>query len=326
MTRIILVILGYAFISSAQQVGGPARLQSARDAFGDAFKSARLIEDSSNRDCAVSEIAQAEARSGLLSEAIATTAFASTLRDMALVDVASIAAHRGQYEVAVKAVHGESLFTQDRVREEIGIEQARRGDVRSALLTSDSMRDGYDRESVRYFACLELLRQGDRVEAERVARGFKSPDHELPKESEVSPAFDWRKETDPLPTPTNRIEGKCDALSLLQAEKVAEAASCVEARSNPADVAADLARLAERAADLGNLDAALTFANNSHLSGTKWEDGYIVQALGSIGRRWVTIDSCAASKWAKSRPTEFQRAIALAGVAEGIATSGHPLH
>lgn len=132
MNRAVFVILGYAFIAGAQ-MEEPAHLRLARDAFGDAVKSARVITDSSRRDFAVSEIAKAQARSGFMNEAVRTTALAGKLRQMALVDVASIAAKHGGYEAAIKAVQGESLFTQDRVREEIGIEQARRGDVRAAL-------------------------------------------------------------------------------------------------------------------------------------------------------------------------------------------------
>jgi hypothetical protein len=324
MSRAVFLILGCVLIAGAQQAKKSAQPRLARDAFGEAVKSAREITDSSKRDHAVYEIAKAQARSDFLTEAVSTSSLAGKLRRLALVDVASVAAKHGEYKLAMQAVQGENRFTQDQVREEVGIEQARIGDVRAALLTADLIHDGYAKESVQYFASLELLREGDRAEADRVARGFKSLDHELPKESEVSRAFDWRN-LSPPPTLTHRIGGRCDALSLLQSGKVAEAASCVEARPNPADVAADLARLAEKAAQLGNLDAALTFTGNPHLSGTQWEEGYIVAALESIGRLWATVDSSAALKWAETRGTEYQRAIALAGVAEGIATSGRPL-
>lgn len=206
---------------------------------------------------------------------------------------------------------------------QIGIDQARRGNVHGALLTADSMRNGYEKESVVYFACLELIRQGNRAEAEQLGRYLKSEDHQLPTESEGGNMFDWRS---PRPIARHAIQGRCDALSLLDTGKVDEAAACVESRPNPADVADDLARLAERAADVGNLNGALKFTNNPHLAGTQFEDGYVVRALGGIGRLWATNDRSAALQWAQSRPNEYQRAIALAGVAEGVATSEPARH
>lgn len=324
VSRTVFLILGCALAAGAQQTEEVAHLRLARDAFRDAVNSVRLIVDSSERDYAVSEIAKAQARSGFLPEAISTTTLKGKFQNVLVDEVATIVADRGEFEAAMKAVQGQNRFAQDAVREEIGMEQARRGDVRAALITADSMQDGYPKESVVYFACLELLRQGNRAEAERLQPRLKSPDHLLPKESD--PAFDWRNPSPPTIFAT-RIEGSCRVPGiLLQTGKIAEAVSCIEAEPNPADVASDLAKLAKKAADLGNLDAALKIADNPHLSGTRYEEMYLVGALGSIGRRWVTLDSGAALKWAETRPSEYQRAVALAGVAEGIATSGQPLH
>ena len=325
MIRTIAVIVACGVVASAQQSENSTRLKLASDTFRNAINASQLVGDSSKRDYVVSEIAKAQARAAFMPEAAMTAASAGKLRAMVLVDVATIAANRGEYDAAMNAVQGESRFIQDRVLEEIGIEKSRRGDVRAALLTADSMRDGYDKESVVYFACLELIRQGRRAEAEQLASRLKAPDHALPTPDEVDSSFDWRKPS-ALPTPRIAIQGRCSQLALLQAGKIDEATSCIEQRPNPADVASDLARLAKTAAELGNLDAALSFTNNPHLAGTRWEDGYIVGALGSIGRLWATVDRSAALKWAEARPSQYQRAVALAGVAEGIATSGQLLH
>lgn len=115
MNRVVLVILGCAFMTGAQQPEEAAHLRFARDVFGEAVKSARAITESSERDYALSAIAKPQARSTSVAEAVSTTALTHELRESALVDVASIAANRGEYEAAMRVVQGEGLFTQDGV-------------------------------------------------------------------------------------------------------------------------------------------------------------------------------------------------------------------
>lgn len=104
MNRTLLVILGYALIAGTQQPAEPSYPTTPQQMFANALKFAGMVSNASRREHAIFEIAKAQARSGFYSEAVSTTKLAGSLREMVLVDVASIAANGGEYEPAVNAV------------------------------------------------------------------------------------------------------------------------------------------------------------------------------------------------------------------------------
>jgi len=297
-----------------------SRLGLARAIFGEAARNVIEVKERSSRDSMVSELAEAQARAGFISDSIRTAGLVSDRRGV-LLKIAQIEAEHGEFDSAMTVVAGQDTVTQDAARLEIGIEQARRGDVTGAQATAAAMTDGYDKEQVLYWVAMELLRQGDRAGAQLISSQLKAPDHKVP--DHLEPGFDWRIPAPP-PAPIGSSEQKDyygKAVADLQAGKLDAAVSCIERYENPADVSSRFARLSQYAAEQGNLDAALKFAEKVHISGADYEEGYLDGTLLPIGRLWAKTDSEAAISWARNRTRPYQRALALTGVAEGIATA-----
>ena len=97
--------------------------------FAEAVTSARAINDSSERDFVLSQLAEAQARVGALSEAISTAALVSKNSDSVVEKIANIEVHRGRFDSALEIAGQLTPLQQDSVRREIGIEQARRSDT-----------------------------------------------------------------------------------------------------------------------------------------------------------------------------------------------------
>ncbi len=315
MKRLIIVSL----ILIAGSAAEAQRSATADAIFREATKCLHEIESQTELNYAVSELAEAQARAGFLADAIATTAYSSNDPDVVLVNIARIETLRGRYDSAIAVVAGHKRYTQDLVRLEIGVEQARRGDVKAAQQTAASMLDGYYSETVLYFVSLELQRQGKTDQAQSIASTFKYSDHALP----TIKKYDWRLAAPP-PVVGDSKQTKnfySSAVAELTAGMLQKAIASIEADPNPADVSANFAHLAREAAELGNLDATLKLAAKVRVTGAEYEDAYLMETLGPIGKLWGTKDADAAVKWATNRPTPSQRVLALAGVAEGTASS-----
>lgn len=296
-----------------------SRLGLARAIFGEAAGNVTEVKERPSRDSLLCELAEAQARAGFIADSIRTAGLVSDSRDV-LLKIARIEAQHGEFDSAMTVVAGQDTVTQDAARLEIGIEQARRGDVTGAQATAASMRGGYDKEQVLYWVAMELLQQGDRAGAQLISSRLKAPDHEVP--DRIEPGFDWRIPALP-PAPIGSFKQKDyygEAVAELQAGKLDAAVSCIERYQNPADVSSHFARLSEYAAEQGNLVAALKLAEKVRVSGADYEEGYLDGTLLPIGRLWAITDSEAAISWARNRTKSYQRALALSGVAEGIAT------
>ena len=187
------------------------------------------------------------------------------------------------------------------------------------------MVDGNDKQQLLYFIELELLRQGDRIDAEKLASRISDPTLKLSaeEESKFASGYDWRIPAPP-PPPLKGESVRSDyseALIELRAGKVREAIRCVQTNENPADVSSHLARLASAAAEMGNLEGALAIAAKTKVTGAEYEEGYLVEALPSIGKLWAERDPVKALQWARQRPDAYQQSMALIGVAEGSVTT-----
>ena len=322
MRRTLLIVVALSLCASGQTPPVRSRASRAGAIFHEATGLLPQITNESERDYIISELVQAEARAGFSSEAISTAAFRSKDQDSLLIEIGRIEASQGQYGSAMAAVVGQPQVIQNQVLRDIGIDQARRGEVQSAVQTAASMIEGYDKESVLYFVALELQRQGQPTRANEIAGGFTAPDHQLPDPSTLGPDFDWRKS---IPPPA--IEGAQtkqfyeDAAVQLRLGNLDKAISIIEADDNPADISSNFSRLARKAADSDNLTAALKLAAKVHIAGAEYENAYYDETLLPIGRSWARKDANAAAQWARGRRTSAQRASALAGVAEGVATS-----
>ena len=323
--RVIAILLAILLAATAAvgQHESQAQPISARSLLQEAADATHLIESRLERDYAIDEVAKGYALGGFIHEAV-FTASKSGRREWVLEKIAEIQASRGEYDDALRTVSDFPQRRKDFLRQQIGIMQARSGDTASAMKTADAMEDGYAKDSVLYFIGLEMLRQGNKSGAERVARTIttKAPDVSLKDELESGVGRDWRI---PPPMPPGTIETAYSrAVTKLQAGDIQGAVTCIEARKNPADVSADFARLAQEAADGGDLKAALLLAEKVHITGARYEDGYLVGALPSIGKRWAKTNPEEATAWARNRPTAYQRALALIGVAQGLTGSKSP--
>jgi len=251
---------------------------TSRQVFAEALASARAVNVSSERDFALSELAEAEARVGFASEAISTAALVSKDSNLVLEKIANIEIHLGRFDSALEIAGQLGPVQQDSVRREIGIEQARRGDTKRATKTADAMADGNDKQQLLYFVELELLRQGDRPNAEKLASRITDPTLQLSAEDEskFASGYDWRIPVPPAP----QLKGESvksdysEALADLRAGKMKEAIRHVETNENPADVSSHLARVAKAAAELGNLEGAATIADKVRVTGADYEQGY----------------------------------------------------
>lgn len=82
-----------------------------------------------------------------------------------------------------------------------------------------------------------------------------------------------------------------------------------------------MAELSKKFAASGDVSTALRFADAVRVPGAYENgEGYLAPALRDIAHAWVKRDGAdAALKWARSRPTGCERALALLGIAESIA-------
>lgn len=79
---------------------------------------------------------------------------------------------------------------------------------------------------------------------------------------------------------------------------------------NPSDVSNEMAEMSKSFAAAGDIPAALRFADDLRVPGAYENgEGYLARALRDIAHAWVKKDGPeAALKWARSRPTGYQRA------------------
>jgi len=316
MGRTISVVLALVLSSAAQQ---PSSQTARADAvFQEANSLTLQILDQQQRDYVISELARAELRGGFRANAV-STAMRSGDNSSVLLQLGRIEAQRGQYDSAMAIVAKQGQAVKDEVRLEIGIEQARRGEIQLALDTTGSMRDSYEKETVLYFTAVELLRQGETARARQIASSFTAPDHVLP---ERTVDYEWRQSSPPPPPLEENTPAKefyQPALAQLRAGDVHDAILLIEADKNPADVSSNFSRLSRAAAELGNLDVALDLAARVHVSGAEYEEGYYSSTMLPIGRLWGQKDANAAVQWARGRSTPAEKVLALSGVAEGVA-------
>jgi len=97
---------------------------------------------------------------------------------------------------------------------------------------------------------------------------------------------------------------------------------------NPSDVSNAAAALATRFATAGNIDAALKFAEVARMpEAYQGGEGYLAPALRNVAHAWVVKNGVdTVLNWARTRPTAYERAMALLGVAESVPNEAEPGH
>jgi len=94
----------------------------------------------------------------------------------------------------------------------------------------------------------------------------------------------------------------------------------VRSEPNPSDQSAGFADLAKLAAKNGDVTHALRFAELVRVPGSHQDgEGYLAPTLREVTRAWAKSGkSYEAYRWARSRPTAYERAMAVLGVAEAV--------
>lgn len=316
--------------------GEIARAETARGYYGEASEAARLAQQ--NPDQLFTALAAARAKRGDISSAkqLAASAGSRQLQWQAEQAIAFEQVNSGDLSGARETVEHLPSQLQQNVLQWIGNAQAERGELEAALRTASEMQSGWSDE-VYYTLAIKSRAQGNKQKAHDLARRILDDDMRRAAEVESinPPAVETPRACDLAVQQAK--QGQYDkAYKLLQTEHCDCAfAVAVYAESrdvpgaekavpkcspNPSDVSNAMAELSKKFAASGDVSAALRFADAVRVPGAYENgEGYLAPALRDISHAWVKRDGAgAALKWARSRPTGYERAMALLGIAESI--------
>lgn len=241
----------------------------------------------------------------------------------------TVQASSGDFEGARET--SRALPDKSSVLEAIGIRQVDQGDLEDALRTAAQMKRSWS-DGVLFGVATKLRERGDRQGAHKIPLLIADPDMVQTLEEartdvsnapttlcdeawEDAKAARYSEAYQKIPA------AKCNcrlAASILQEAGDPEGAfQAMHACPSLADVSSGMAELATRSAKMGRIPDAPRFAESVHVSGASFEEGYLAPALREISREWAKSgDLASVLKWARSRPTAYERAMALLGAAE----------
>lgn len=102
-----------------------------------------------------------------------------------------------------------------------------------------------------------------------------------------------------------------------EADDLAGAERAFRSCADSSDISYGMSELASKYAARGEISQALRCADLVHVTGASFEEGYLAPVLRDISRAWGKKEAQrTVLKWARSRPTGYQRAMALLGLAE----------
>ena len=252
----------------------------------------------------------------------------------ALRNLGLVQAESGDIENARNTVLPAPPIFQQVVLRTIGFRQVQSGDLEAALRTVDEMERG-EGDGILVDVAAAFSKRGDedrarstlsRITDPNVIRELNQPAKPPSSEQEQNACnIAWQEaQSGRYASALREIEASnCDCVVVAfvreQSGDLESAARAVLSCSNSANVSSGMAELATRAASKGDIQAALRFASSIHVSGADYEEGYLAPVQRDIARSWASKDQRGALKWAKSRPRGYQRAMALLGLAEGLA-------
>ncbi|MGO9271298.1 MAG: tetratricopeptide repeat protein [Terriglobia bacterium] len=230
------------------------------------------------------------------------------------------------------------------VLEAIGKAQASKGDIQAALATASEIHlAGGGSDGVLYQVVKKLRERGELQQAHAIAKRMQDRAEALeaetgrastPAEPTTGPcSLAWRDAKGGMLADAYRIiqDTKCDCVTVAivhangrdvdGAERAMRA--CTD--TNPSDLSAYMIDVAEEFATNGDVPAALKFADAARIPDAfEGGVGYIAPALRDIAHAWTKKEgTVAVLKWARARPTDFERAMALLGVAESVPGKTH---
>ncbi|HET6931165.1 MAG TPA: hypothetical protein VFI45_12655 [Candidatus Acidoferrum sp.] len=317
--------------------GEIAIAETARGYYGEASDAARLAQQ--NRDLMFTTLAAARAKRGDISGAkeLAASAENQQLRWQAEQAIAFEQVNSGDLSGASETARHLPSPLKQNVLQWVGNEQAGKGELEAALRTATEMQSGWSDE-VYYTLAVKLRAQGNKQKAHELAGRIL--DEDMRRAAEVDsikpPAVEAPRACDLAVQHAKRGQLEkaykllqtehCDCAFVVRvyaesrdvpgAEKAASKCS-----PNPSDVSNAMAGLSMKFAASGDISAALRFADAVGVPGAYQNgEGYLAPALREVAHAWAKRDGAeAVLGWARSRPTGYERAMALLGIAESIA-------
>ena len=316
-------------------LGEIAEAQAAHGYYDDALDTSRPIQK--YPDQLFISLVRARAKRGDVAGA-ARMAESAVSRDVQLraeQAIASAQVTSGDLTGAKETVRRLPSPLQQTVLQTVGIAQANNGELDAALKTASEMEVGWN-DDVLYAVATKFRERGDKQEAHQIAK--RVLDRDMRRDAELdgasspveAPQGCWlatqqakqRKYTEASKTfQANRCECGFVASVYGEARDVGGAEAALHNCSpNPSDVSAAAAELAKKFAQSGDIAAALKFAEAVHVPGADEDgEGYLAPALREVAHAWVKKEGAdTVLKWARSRPTGYERAMALLGVAESL--------
>lgn len=307
---------------------------------GDASGALRAAEAYSNpdtRDKAIREIAVAQAQRGDVQGARQT---ASLLADSgpALQGIAVTQAEKGDLQGAHNTIS--SVPKPDEALEAIAEYQVKTGDFSGAVKTAERMSPGAT-GNLFFDIGFELKRRGEQsrirelaseVTNHEAARAFSIDARlaitEQPKIVAVGTCdeADWDAvKGDFVAAYTLLKRGHCTDSSFVAIKQYSSDPTVAERTllqsRDQMHVCFGLTEFAKQAGALGRMPDSLRLMDEAETACGE-NDGYLIGAVRELARTWtVTSGPKPVVKWARSRPTASQRAVALLGIAEAL---GHP--
>lgn len=317
--------------------GEIAEAETARGYYNEASEAARLVQQ--YPDQLFTELVTARAKRGDISGAkqLAASTESRELQGRAEQAIAFEQVKSGDLSGASETVQHLPSHLQQNVLQFIGVAQAEKGELEAALRTASEMQSGWSDE-VYYTLAIKLRAQGSKQKANDLARRILDDDIRRAAEVDsINPRIVQPTDACDLAVQHAKQHRYDEAYKLLRTQHCdcgfvvsvyAESRDALGAETalpkcspNPSDVSNATAELSKKFAASGDISTALRFADAVHVSGAYENgEGYLAPALRDIAHAWVKKDGAdAALKWARSRPTGYERAMALLGIAESIA-------
>ncbi len=317
--------------------GEIAEAETAHGYYNEASEAARLVQQ--YPDQLFTALVTARAKRGDISGAkqLAASAESRELQWRAEQAIAFEQVKSGDLSGASETVQHLPSGLQQNALQWIGVAQAEKGELEAALRTASEMQSGWS-DDVYYTLAIKLRAQGSKQKAHEIAKRILDDDMRRAAEVDsISPRAVEPPRACDLAVQQAK-QGQYDkAYKLLQTEHCdcgfvvsvyAESRDALGAEKalptcspNPSDVSNAMAEVAKKFAASGDVSTALRFADAVRLPGAYENgEGYLAPAIRDIAHAWVKRDGAdAALKWARSRPTGYERAMALLGIAESVA-------
>lgn len=309
-----------------------AKAQARHGYYDDALATSRLVTDFP--ELLFGDIVEARAKSGDIAGAkkmapLAPTQEASWWAGRAI-GLAQVDA--GDLSGARNTVRPLPPRFREVVLREIGFTEAKKGDIEAALATASEI----DSEGGWSYGILDevVTKLRERGDCEKVLQIAKQMHTRT--SAQVAKSGRIRSPTEPTKRVLKSLRGDSargvDCLTVADvhakrrdADGTERALRACTETNNPSNISAYMADTAKAFAAQGDVSAALRFADAGFIpDAVQGGEGYVAPAFREIAHAWAKNEGpVRVLKWARSRPTGYERAMALLGVAESFRGTIH---